>query len=206
MRNKLPCSQQHNPHNPSKIHTTNSIHSKCLGISFISFSFLINKKCSRHLKIGLYFIYPCGKCRDRGCNGSSRGGTKKWYRKNSPVIRLVGLKQTVVLLINNYRKSLTFLSLTFIGYKISSCYWTVCISIQLKHKVWCQNEGGSKSIAAHIVSRFLLYTEYNGRIKESPVHFWSMFSVDRSALHCPGLLRHLSSWLHGSKKGPVAPP
>lgn len=118
--------------------------------------------------------------------------------------RLVGLKQTVVLLINNSRKSLTFLSLTFISYKISSCYWTVCknyISIQLKHKVWCQNEEGSESTAAHIVSRFLLYTEYNGRIKESPVHFWSMFSVDRSALHCQGLLRHLSSWLHGSKKG-----
>lgn len=42
---------------------------------------------------------------------------------------------------------------------------------------------------------------YNGRIKESPVHFWSMFSMDRSALHCQGLLRHLSSWLRGSKKG-----
>lgn len=136
--------------------------------------------------------------------------------------RLVGLKQTVVLLINNYRKSLTFLSLTFISYKISSCYWTVCknyVSIQLKHKVWCQNEEGSKSTAA------LLYHDsfyiqsitckyfwvffgskqkdilYNGRIKENPVHFWSMFSMDRSALHYQGLLRHLSSWLRGSKKG-----
>lgn len=67
-------------------HNKLSIHTKCLGISFISFSFLINKRCSRHLKIGMYFIYPCWKCREIGCNGSSQGGTKKWYRKNSPVI------------------------------------------------------------------------------------------------------------------------
>lgn len=125
--------------------------------------------------------------------GPSGGSTKKWHRKNSPVIKLVGVKQTAVLLINNYRKSLAFLSLSFISYKISSCDWTVCknyISIQPKHKVWCQDEEGSKRTAAHVVSRFLLYTENAGRIKQRPGHFWSTFSVDRSALHCLGLLRH----------------